>query len=170
MKLTRRCLLKLLAVLGVMPPLVTHAEEQGQYSRTVSLRALGPFVDTLIPEDITPCATRLGVAGALINTARTDSNIAMLLAAGCDWLDRTAREQGMDEFAQLDQTARETVVRTAEQSPPHSLPSAFFKTIRHHTFRHYYAQPASWHGLGFSGPPQPRGFPEYAQPPKSPAS
>ena len=160
MKLTRRFLLKLLAAVGVMlAPGVTLAEEKEQYTRTVSLRALGPFVDTLIPEDTTPGATQLGVDVVLISQAGTDSNMAMLLVAGCDWLDRTAREQGVDEFAELNLTARETVVRAAEQSPPQALPRAFFDTIRRHAFRHYYAQPASWRGLGFSGPPQPRGSP-----------
>lgn len=171
MRLTRRFLLKLFAALGVMlVPRITLAEKKETYSRTVSLRALGPFVDTLIPEDTTPSASQLDVDRALIGMARTDSKIAVLLVAGCDWLDNTARKQGKKEFIDLDQTAREEVLKAAEQSPRNNLSKIFFDTIRHHAFRHYYAQPASWQGLGYSGPPQHRGFPDHAEPPKSPAS
>jgi hypothetical protein len=171
MALTRRVLLKLFALLGVMSASgALPAEKHEQSSRAVSLRALGPFVDTLIPEDATPSATQLGVDRALIDQARTDSNIAMLLVAGCDWLDKVAREQDMEEFSELDQAAREEVLRTSEQSPMQSLPGVFFNSIRQHAFRHYYAQTESWHGLGFSGPPQYRGFPDHAEPPKSPAA
>jgi hypothetical protein len=171
MRLTRRFLLKLFAALGVMfAPKITLADKKKTYSRSISLRALSPFVDTLIPEDTTPSASQLGVDRALIDMARTDSNIAVLLVAGCEWLDKAAQDLGKKEFTELDQAARDEVVRVAEDSPRRNLSRMFFDTIRHHAFRHYYAQPASWQGLGYSGPPQPRGFPDHVAPPKSAAS
>lgn len=171
MTINRRFLLKLLAALGVMlAQRVTLAEQLKQTPSRDSLRALGPLVDTLLPEDSTPAATQLGVDKALIDKARANRKFAEFLTGGCAWLDKAARERGADDFAGLDQAAREAVVTTAEQSSARSFPGAFFRMIRHHAFRHYYAQPASWRGLGYAGPPQPRGFPDHAQAPQAPES
>jgi hypothetical protein len=171
MTVTRRFLLKLFAALGVMlAQRISLAEQIERNSRVASLRALGPLVDTLLPEDTTPSATQLGVDRALIDQALADPKLAGLLIGGCAWLDKAARERGAEEFAGLDQTAREAVLTAAEQSPKRSLPEAFFGVIRHHAFRHYYAKPASWRGLGFAGPPQHRGFPDHAKSPQAPAS
>jgi hypothetical protein len=171
MALTRRLILKLIGSLGVMfTSRGILAEKTKQSSGINPLRALSPFVDTLIPEDTTPSATQLGVDKALVDQANIDPNLAILLNSGCNWLNRVAQELGLDEFAELDQAGRENVVRLAELSPLRSIQSLFFNTIRTHTFRHYYAQPASWNGLGFSGPPQHRGFPNHAAPPMSPTT
>ncbi|MDZ7810314.1 MAG: hypothetical protein U5L11_09370 [Arhodomonas sp.] len=46
-----------------------------------------------------------------------------------------------------------------------TLPRRFFEWSWTEAFTHLYAQPAVWEWLGYSGPPQPRGFPDHHGPP-----
>lgn len=130
-----------------------------------SLKALGPFLDTLLPEDSTPSATQLGTHSALMEQAHQRRDVARLLELGCGWLDTEARERGATDFAELDEAGREAIVTVAERSPSYSVARAFFNFTQSEAFRYYYAQPAAWSGLGFSGPPQPMGFLDFAKPP-----
>jgi hypothetical protein len=49
---------------------------------------------------------------------------------------------------------------------PDSLARRAFRRTRHEAFVHYYADARSWPAIGYGGPPQPDGFPDYAQPPR----
>lgn len=166
----RRFLRLLVAFSTFVPASVLLAVPTGKSTRKISIRALGPYLDTLIPEDQAPSATQLGVDKHLIAISRTNPRFARLIALGCEWLDKQGRERGVEDFAALDETMRETMVAGAEQSPAGSLPRSFFTSTHKMAFRQYYAHPDSWPSLGYAGPPQPFGFLDYAQPPKAPAS
>jgi len=43
---------------------------------------------------------------------------------------------------------------------------AFFAMLRRDVFKGFYSHPVSWEVLGYSGPPQPLGYPDYSNPPK----
>ena len=43
--------------------------------------------------------------------------------------------------------------------------SGFFKIIREDVFYGYYSNPISWKVIGYFGPPQPVGYPDYAERP-----
>jgi hypothetical protein len=131
------------------------------------LSALPPFLDTLLPADTTPSASQLEVDKAIEAVAKRQSPLAELLSLGCTWLDNQARQRGGENFATLEEATREQLVAQAEASPPGSLPATFFQVSLALAYRHYYARRESWIGLGFSGPPQPIGFPDHAQPPHS---
>ena len=168
--LSRRGFLRLLLALSaLLPARLLLAAPVDKATRRISVRALGPYLDTLIPEDSTPSATQLGVDKALIDLARKRPQVARLIGLGCAWLDAQASERGAEGFAALDAAGREAVVALAEQSPARSLPRAFFELTQRQAFSHYYAQPAAWNGLGFAGPPQPMGFLDFAEPPKESA-
>ncbi|MEN8198355.1 MAG: gluconate 2-dehydrogenase subunit 3 family protein, partial [Pseudomonadota bacterium] len=139
----RRFLGMLVALSAVVPAGVLLAAPVEKSGRRISTRALGPCLDTLLPADATPGATQLGVDKALMAQARKHARIARLVALGCAWLDKQAREMGGEEFAALDEAARETVVGLAEQAPPNSLAREFFLSVQHQAFTHYYAQPAA---------------------------
>jgi hypothetical protein len=128
--------------------------------------ALGPFLDTLLPEDATPGATQVGVDREVARHMRDNPRMANMIVMGCLWLDQQADKLGAPEFAALDTVRRESVVRSAEQAPARSLPRVFLAGVLDLAYRHYYAQPATWAGLGYAGPPQPRGFMDFAGPPK----
>jgi hypothetical protein len=165
--LGRRTFLRLLLGLAaVAPARVLLAAPAEETVRQISLSALTPYLDTLIPEDGMPSASQLGVDQALIALVRRQQRYARLVGLGCLWLDEQARARGAENFAALPEAEREALVARAEQSPVSSLPRVFFTFTQRQAFTHYYAQPAAWAGLGFAGPPQPVGFPDFAKPPR----
>ncbi len=131
-----------------------------------ALRALPAFLDTLLPDDGAPSATQLEVDQQLIRHAGGIENYPRLLQLGCQWLDRQALTTGTASFGQLGPAAREGIVAAAERAPENSVQKLFFDRVKSDTFTFYYSNPASWPAIGFSGPPQPVGFPDFAAPPK----
>ncbi len=166
-KYKRRHFLRMLVLLGSFLPakvlLALPVEKQRQAG---SLSALPAFLDTLIPEDISPSASQLNVGPELIGRARQESGFERLLILGCTWLNEQSYKQGKQAFENLDEASRIAIVKTAEQSAERSIPRVFFKAVRYYAFEIYYAHPATWVSLGYTGPPQPVGFPDYAEPPE----
>jgi hypothetical protein len=167
---SRRGFLRLvLALSAFLPAQLLMAAPVEKTRRRISIGALAPYLDTLIPEDSTPSASALGVDQAILKLARRRPRIARLVGLGCAWLDKQAGERGAKDFAALSELEREAIVALAEGSPARSLPRTFFAFTQQQAFSNYYAQPAAWQGLGFAGPPQPLGFLDFAEPPKRPA-
>ena len=127
---------------------------------------LGAWLDTLIPADETPSATQLGVDKMLLAAASADGDYLSLLNFGRIWLDLQARQHGASGFAALDADAREAVAARAAGARPGSAQRRFFEVTRQDAFTYYYQQPGSWPGLGYSGPPQPLGYPDYTRAPE----
>ena len=163
---TRRDLIRHLAALSAwLPASVLLAAPTGTSGTDQELRSLGAFLDTLLPADATPGASQLGIDQAIIVQAQVNKSLERLLTLGCAWLDAQAKERGAAEFSGLDQPGRDAIVSTAATSPRQSLPRVFFEQIRGMAFYHYYARPETWPGMAYAGPPQPRGFPDFTQPP-----
>ncbi|MGE5300269.1 MAG: gluconate 2-dehydrogenase subunit 3 family protein [Acidobacteriota bacterium] len=130
-------------------------------------RTLEALLDTLIPSDTTPGAVQLGVSRKILGKAFEDSEYRRLVRKGCDWLDRMAGDHKVNSFSSLGGREREELVGQAEEAPAGSLPRIFFERMRAEAFFHYYAHPASWKKIGYTGPPQPDGYPDYAAAPKA---
>ena len=163
---TRRDLIRHLAALSAwLPASVLLAAPTGTSGTDQELRSLGAFLDTLLPADITPGASQLEVDKSIITQARANMRLQRLLTLGCAWLDTQAKERGAEDFAALAQPNRDAIVSAAETSPAQSLPRVFFEQIRGMAFYHYYARPETWPGMAYAGPPQPRGFLDFTQPP-----
>lgn len=126
---------------------------------------LEAYLDTLIPADESPSAIHLGVAEAMVAKAKSDTSYQRLLQQGCDWLDEQARQYGAAHFAALREAERERIVSLAAVGAAGLQPLIFFHRTREDAFVAYYARPESWAGVGYAGPPQPRGFMDYAQAP-----
>lgn len=125
-------------------------------------RTFRAYLDTLIPGDAeAPGALALGLPEQLRAGAAADA-----IAPFCAWLDARAREAGGVSFADLRVGQREAIVEMAELAVPDSLARRAFRRTRHEALARYYADARSWPGIGYRGPPQPDGFPDYAQPPR----
>lgn len=130
------------------------------------MKAFGPFLDTLMPQDaFSPSATALGVDRAIIARFPTNHRLQQLVFLGCNWLDNEARKEGGADFTSVSPILQESIVGRAEDSPAQSLPLVFFTTLRGLTWLHYYTRAESWPGLGYTGPPQPGGFMGHDKPP-----
>ena len=150
----------------LLAALVSPGSAYSQPLNAAQSRCLQSWIDTLLPADeVSPAASELGVASRVTNKALGNPDYLKLLRAGCHWLDRQARKRSGKAFASLDLTARERVVRLAEQATTESLPRLFFEHTRAQAFLFYYTQPETWGMLDYPGPPQPRGFMDHARPP-----
>ena len=72
---------------------------------------------------------------------------------------------GSESFASLSEDDRNQVVAAAEAAGLNTFENKFFRTTRFSTFSLYYMEPQAWAAIGYDGPPQPIGFPDYADPP-----
>ena len=124
------------------------------------------FVDTLIPADRhTPAASDLDIPRRLIDATKRTPAYIKLLKLGCRWLDRRARTVHGSVFVTLSERQKEKIVDQVAGVTAKGLPYAFFHSVRQNALTLYYARSESWAALGYDGPPQPNGFPDYHQPP-----
>ena len=166
MPLTRRKFLRLTTGIGLLassgyilkdiflPPQLDVAER----------RTLEAVLDTLIPSDETPGALKLGVSSKILDKASQDAQYRRLIRKGCSWLDRKASGRGASGYSSLDEGNREAVMGELAGVPDGSVAAIFFEQLRSDAFFHYYAHAASWRGMGYKGPPQPEGYPDYTEP------
>lgn len=138
-----------------------HAAIQ-EYAVTLSC-----FLDILIPEDLTPGATALNVDVEIISKSKRYKYYKNSLTKGCMWLQKNANTHGHENFCDLSRSQQEAIVASMEQSHPGSIENIFFHTILDDAFHYYYADPKSWVGLAYAGPPQPYGYSDYQLAPKS---
>ena len=165
MKRRRRLLLQsLAAALAPLPQAAPAATMQAGESGN-HWEALRALIDTLIPADETPAASALGIDQALQQIVRNRADYQRLIERGAEWLDRSARALGAKSFAAATEEQRIAVVLQAEQSGPKTVPRTLFEHVRFDALRLYYAQPAVWPALSYTGPPQPAGFLDFERPP-----
>jgi hypothetical protein len=140
----------------MLPALAANTEKKSS-----RIRAFTPFLDTLIPADLTPSASQLNVHKHIISGATKSIPLQRVILLGCKWLDEQANNLGFESFEKLSQKLMNEIVARAESSLRRSIPRAFFDTIRNQALGYYYAQAGSWKGLAYARPPQPRGFPDH---------
>jgi hypothetical protein len=167
MKVTRRSFLKIFIGAGLLS-LSGYILKTVLRPSSITLsetRTLEAYLDTLIPSDKTPGALQLGIPNRIIAKTETDRKYRRLIKKGCHWLDGKAKEYQTENFASLRYPDREKVIATASGKKWSSPPKIFFEQTRSDAFFFYYAEPESWVILGYKGPPQPYGFPDYISPP-----
>jgi hypothetical protein len=153
------------SALAVLAGYVPGVSAAGFVTRQ-ALRSLPAFLDTLLPEDGAPSATQLGIDRQLTAHATSIENYLRLLQLGCQWLDQQATARSNVGFWQLDLQGRESILTLAENAADDSLQALFFDRVKSDAFTFYYSNPASWVAVGFAGPPQPTGYPDYTIPPR----
>jgi hypothetical protein len=142
---------------------------RGRAAAAPDARTFPAYLDTLIPADAEgPGALQVGVPERLIALAAADKGYAALIEQFAQWLDERARTLGGVGFADLDGAARETIVRAAADSAAGSPARRAFARTRNDAFAAFYGDPRAWPAIGYRGPPQPDGFPDYDRPPQGP--
>ncbi len=131
--------------------------------RNKGLEALAPYLDTLLPGDGAPSASQLSIHELVVDHAMEIPDYVQLLSLGCQWLNGQAGP-GAD-FGMLGEAARVRLVTLLEHAEQGSIARQFFDRTLFDAMQFYYAHPRSWTALGFAGPPQPVGFPDYRQAP-----
>lgn len=155
-----------LAILGGLAWQFQRARLQPHPVTEIERALIARIVDLLVPRDETPGAVDLGVHQRVINKLQGDRALAKMYAQALLDLDQDARAKHGGDFLMLD-TARQVGLLQALSAASQTTPGgSFFRLLRRDTMRFYYARPEVWPSLGFDGPPQPRGFLDYTDPPR----
>jgi hypothetical protein len=128
-------------------------------------KTLAALLDTLIPADDVPGALQFGVAEKIQEKATTDRQYRRLVKRGCSWLEKRSKKLHATSFASLGEKDRDEILTMAAEAAAGSMQRIFFQQLRTDAFYYYYSHPGSWPQLGYDGPPQPGGFPDYAAAP-----
>lgn len=142
-------------LVGRVPDPITPAE----------IAIVSRCVDILIPADDSPGALDLDVHKQLLSQAEHNAQLRDRLKQGCTWLDDQAQQRHASHYLVLAPDDQILLVAAAEQAEEGSVPQRFFTRLRDFSMRHYYSDARSWPQLGYQGPPQPLGFPDYQSPP-----
>lgn len=125
----------------------------------ISIASLNALVDTLIPADhLTPAASALGVAGILLKQAESDTLFRPWLMEGLKWLDQGV----IGSFIMRSERERTQLLEQLANNAVGSQPRIFFELVRVRAMTAYYADPRSATGLTVDRPPQPIGYPDFA--------
>ncbi len=133
----------------------------------VERATLSRIVDRIVPRDESPGAVDLGIDAQLIAEMETSAETAMIYGRMLAAIDRGSREAHRAAFIDLDDMRRDAVLLSLSLSPVDAPGLRGWILLRQQTMALYYARPESWPALGLSGPPQPAGFVDYTEPPRS---
>ncbi len=168
MRATRREVLRVLAQTAAFYGLGgAAAGAAGETNPAASFEGtLATYLDTLIPEDeSSPGAVQLGVYDYMLSEAKTNASVRNFLEQGTRWLNEEAQKLGSESFASLSEDDRNQVVTAAEAAGLNTFENKFFRATRSAAIKLYYMEPQAWPAICYDGPPQPIGFPDYADPP-----
>ncbi|MBI5380151.1 MAG: gluconate 2-dehydrogenase subunit 3 family protein [Nitrospirae bacterium] len=184
MEVTRRWVLRCLALLATLSShpwaawgtTPVQASSPFRYLTPAEGQVLEAVTALLIPTDEDPGAKELHLAvGIDVNFLKYPDRLA-LYREGLRWLDETSQEIYAKEFLVLPVVQQEEILRIAdriterpdrgEALDPTGVGRRFFQRVRLDTFALFYNHPSGWKMVGFSGPPQPRGHLDYADPPR----
>lgn len=137
------------------PPAITAGEKL----------CLTLLLDVLLPAyDDFPPASGLGIVDKIIDKTGKDHKYRRLTRKGCYWLDAQARSMNANGFDSLNVKQQEQIAGVAAKAPLDTVQRIFFENVWRDAVFFYYAEPFAWKGIGYNGPPQPAGFPDYSRP------
>ena len=160
-----------------------------QYALVATLAAL------IVPTDDDPGATEAGVADYIDTLVAGSEERQVVYTKGLKWLDEFSQERygsGKDFLSlslkkQIDLLRLIDEIQSMRFRPVSSFlqrvhrkinkiwddlfgageNSKFFNKVRKDVFYGYYSSPVSWKVVGYFGPPQPNGYPNFSNPPSS---
>jgi gluconate 2-dehydrogenase gamma chain len=156
-----------------------------QYALVATLAAL------IVPTDEDPGATEAGVVDYIDRLVAQSEEKQATYVKGLDWLDDLSQKEYDKDFLSLGLREQIDLLRSLDETRTMRTrsvsgflgrvdrkidkiwddlfgvghDSGFFKEIRRDVFYGYYSNPISWKAVGYYGPPQPVGYPDYTEPP-----
>jgi hypothetical protein len=115
-----------------------------------------------LAEIIIPGCGNLGMKDKLMRYLYNSKGTASFFDAGFWNLDAVSRKHYSVPFYSLEnKKAIDTIIKYAK-----TVNRGFFESFRKMVVQFYYSDPRVWKKLSYDGPPQPRGFMDYSEPPK----
>jgi gluconate 2-dehydrogenase gamma chain len=161
-----------------------------QYALVATLAAL------IVPTDEDPGATEAGAVEYVDELVAESEGKQAAYAEGLAWLDEYSQEKYDGDFLSLGVGEQIDLLRSAYEADAvrnrsvsgfleqvdrkidkiwddlvgvGDVPKLFLRYLRRDVLYGYYSNPVSWNVVGYYGPPQPVGYPDYAEPPSASA-
>jgi len=116
-----------------------------------------------LAEELVPGSGSIGMKEKLMDYFRRDKGGATFFDAGFWNLEAVSKAAFKKSFYDLDN--KEEIEKVMKHVNTRN--KTFFQQFRTLVIKFYYGDPAVWKKLSYDGPPQPRGFMDYSEPPKS---
>lgn len=114
-----------------------------------------------LAEALLPGSKQIDMQAKVMNYVNSDRGAATMFDAGLWNIDSISRAEYKKRFYELtDRKSINILVNHIKARNP-----AFFRHFKHLVFKLYYSDPAILKKLAYDGPPQPRGFMDYASAP-----
>ena len=115
-----------------------------------------------LAEALIPGSKGINIKGRVMEYVNRDRGAATFFDAGMWNIDSLSRSKYKKPFYNLkDKENIETLLKYVRTKN-----AIFFNQFRHLVVRLYYSDPKVWKELSYNGPPQPKGFMDYAEQPK----
>lgn len=121
-------------------------------------KTMEAFVEVLIPG-----SAAYSINEKIFDYLKRDRGAATFLDAGFWNIDAISRQTYKKPFYEL--TNKEDKIAIVNHVKARNR--RFFAQFRFLTMKLFYADPQVWKSLSYNGPPQPKGFMDYSEPPKT---
>lgn len=135
-----------------------HLDSRG----AVTLEAL---LDVVIPAGSSAGFRATQVLPRLVAELEADRRTRRGLLEGLRLLERRSRQRGAPDFASLPAERRAELFAACGRGRDGGLERYFYRIVRDGAVRLHYSRPEVWEPLGVPHPPQPAGYPDYAEAP-----
>ncbi len=115
-----------------------------------------------LAEELVPGSKNIAIKNKIMDYAYKNKGIAAFLDAGFWNLDALSRKVYKKPFYTLNN--KDDINRLIKNMIRNNV--SFFKEFRQLVIKMYYSDPTVWKKLSYNGPPQPKGFLDYSEPPK----
>lgn len=115
-----------------------------------------------LAEALVPGSEKLGIKDKVMNLVRNDKGVAGFLDAGFWNINSLSTAKFDKPFYALEN--KEDIDALIKHISVRNRP--FFRQFKGIVMKFYYSDPAVWKKLSYNGPPQPKGFMDYSQPPE----
>jgi Gluconate 2-dehydrogenase subunit 3 len=116
-----------------------------------------------LTEALIPGSGAFGINEKIFAYVNKDRAAATFFDAGLWNIDTISRQKFKKPFYEL--TNKEEILAIINHVSANNR--RFFAQFRYLTMRLFYADPKVWKSLSYDGPPQPKGFLDYSEPPKA---
>jgi len=156
--ITRRLFLKLIGAFS-LSSLLTRSSTAGMID-SVTYKNMEALTECILPG-----ATGSGIHERVLKIISERNDPGRIFDHGMDYIERQSLNIYGKSFYMLDEEGRRSIImKLITDSHPKSPQVFFFTKYREIVIVSYYTSKKVWKGLGYNGPPQPKGFMDYYRP------
>jgi hypothetical protein len=115
-----------------------------------------------LSEALLPGSQEINISNKVMNYMNKDRNAATYFDAGFWNLEALSKSRYKKSFYELKNQEHINILINYIKGKN----SFFYNNFRNLIFRLYYSDPVAWKKLSYAGPPQPKGFMDYSEPPQ----